>query len=76
MFGLPEFLVFLVSLVVLAPASVVYFFPTVVAFRRHAAQAWWIAGLNVILGCTIVGWVAALVWACKAKEAGEQRAEH
>jgi hypothetical protein len=75
MIGLPEVLVVLISLVVLAPASLVYFFPTIVAFRRHVARVWWIAGLNVVLGCTVVGWVAALVWACKAEAMANGRVE-
>jgi hypothetical protein len=41
---------------------VVYFLPAILANRRHP-NATGITVLNVFLGWTLVGWVAALVWA-------------
>lgn len=53
--GLPEFLVvFLV---------VGYFVPAVVAGLRHHRHTAAIAALDVLLGWTVIGWIAALVWA-------------
>ena len=41
----------------------IYFIPTIVASGRDHAQTGAIFALNFFLGWTLVGWVAALVWA-------------
>lgn len=41
---------------------VAYFIPTIVAGLRHHRQALPIFALNLLLGWTFLGWVAALVW--------------
>jgi hypothetical protein len=43
-----------------------YFIPALVASRRHHHNAGAIFVLNLFLGWSVVGWVAALVWACTA----------
>ena len=40
-----------------------YFVPTIVAFAARRRQAWLIALLNLLLGWTMTGWLAALIWA-------------
>jgi hypothetical protein len=40
-----------------------YFVPTLIAIRRKHSQVVAIAALNVFLGWSFVGWVAALIWA-------------
>jgi hypothetical protein len=40
-----------------------YFIPTLVAFSRKHHNAGAICALNILLGWTIVGWVASFVWA-------------
>lgn len=45
----------------------VYMLPTVLAFYRECDSVLWIALVNVFLGWTIVGWVAALGWANAGK---------
>lgn len=40
----------------------IYFLPSVIAHRHRNANA--ILALNLFLGWTFIGWVAALVWAC------------
>jgi T4 superinfection immunity protein len=42
---------------------VVYFVPAVVANSRHHRQLGPIVAVNLLLGWTILGWVAALAWA-------------
>ena len=42
----------------------VYFIPTLVAFHRLHYNRGAIFVLNLCLGWTLLGWVAALVWAC------------
>ncbi|WP_210261646.1 superinfection immunity protein [Ochrobactrum soli] len=41
----------------------VIFIPTIVAFRRQHPNRWLIFVVNLAFGGTVVGWVAALVWA-------------
>jgi len=44
----------------------VYFAPTFIAWgRKNFAR---IALLNVLLGWTVIGWIAALVWALRSPE--------
>jgi ABC-type transport system involved in cytochrome c biogenesis permease component len=47
---------------------VVYFIPTIVAFRRGHHNRWPIAVLNFFLGSTGIGWVLALVWSLTVVE--------
>ena len=42
-------------------AIVLYFLPTICGWRRDNRGA--IFALNLFLGWTVIGWVAALVWA-------------
>jgi hypothetical protein len=45
-----------------------YFLPTIVAaFGHHNAVAIFL--LNALLGWTIIGWIAALIWSCTASPA-------
>jgi len=52
-------------LVFLAMASMValYFIPTFVAYKRKHHNALAICALNILFGCTGIGWGVALVWA-------------
>jgi hypothetical protein len=54
------------GIVGLAVAAVVYMLPSIVAARRNHHQSPAICILNVFLGWTLLGWAAALVWACTA----------
>ncbi|KAB0269035.1 superinfection immunity protein [Microvirga brassicacearum] len=47
----------------LGVAAWLYFLPTTVARARRHPQATAILILNIFLGWTFLGWVAALVWA-------------
>lgn len=51
------------SFFILAPA--LYFIPTYEAWMRKHPSLTAITALNVLLGWTLLGWVAALVWALK-----------
>jgi hypothetical protein len=39
-----------------------YFAPTLVAAKREHHNTGAIAALNILLGWTILGWIAALIW--------------
>lgn len=43
-----------------------YFIPAVIAFTRGHHNRVAIFILNLLLGWTVLGWVAAIVWACTA----------
>jgi hypothetical protein len=51
---------------------VFYFYPGILASQRghHNALAIWM--LNLFLGATGVGWIAALIWACTKVEESEK----
>ena len=44
-----------------------YFLPVYEAWRRNHRSFNAIAILNVFLGWTLIGWVAAMAWACKSQ---------
>jgi hypothetical protein len=41
----------------------IYFVPSIVGFYRKHHKKWAIFALNLILGWTVLGWIAAMVWA-------------
>lgn len=41
----------------------IYFLPTIIAFNRDHRHRWVILIVNVVFGCTLLGWLVALVWA-------------
>ena len=43
--------------------AVLYFLPTLVASLRHSSSSGLIFLLNLVAGWTVVGWLAALIWA-------------
>ncbi len=44
-----------------------YGFPTILAWDRKHVNLQAIFVLNLFLGWTILGWIAALIWACTAQ---------
>jgi T4 superinfection immunity protein len=43
-----------------------YFLPTIIASGRHLYERGAIAMVNLFLGWTFLGWIAALIWAITA----------
>jgi hypothetical protein len=56
---------FFVIVFVLAMCAA-YVLPTFIAFRRQHPNRWPILLINVVFGATVLGWVAALIWALHA----------
>ncbi|MEJ5087167.1 superinfection immunity protein [Brucella pseudogrignonensis] len=56
-------LITLAFIVLILVILLVAFIPTIVAFRREHPNRWLIFVVNLAFGGTVVGWVAALVWA-------------
>ncbi len=53
----------LVAVVAAGAAVGLYFLPIIIAGRKRKRQTSAIAVLDLFLGWTFIGWVAALVWA-------------
>lgn len=53
----------LILIVIFAVSGFAYMSPTIIAYRRghHNWEA--IGAVNMFLGWTILGWIAALIWA-------------
>lgn len=56
------------DLIILAAAVAFYFMPGLIAYFRDHNNAVAIMLLNLFLGWTLIGWVAALVWSAMAKK--------
>lgn len=54
----------LLGLLILGTALLFYFLPTFIAIAVGHANLTAVIVLNILLGWTFIGWVAALVWAC------------
>jgi hypothetical protein len=53
----------------LAIVSLLYLLPTAIAFSRGHKDTGPIFLVDLFLGWSLVGWVVALVWACKSMKA-------
>lgn len=47
---------------------VIYFIPSIIAFRRDAASRWVIFLVNVFLGWTLLIWIIILIWSCEGRK--------
>lgn len=51
--------------------AAIYFIPAIVAHDRRHHNRYAIYALNLLLGWTVLGWIAALVWALTAVQDAE-----
>ncbi len=58
-----EIVAVLALLLAFAIGLVVYFLPTIIAFKRGKRNRGAILALNLFLGWSLLGWVISLVWA-------------
>ena len=54
--------------IVIVLALCVHFLPTIIAFRRNHPNKVAIFLVNLFLGWTVLGWVAALVWSATSTQ--------
>lgn len=47
---------------ILIITALIYFIPTIIALVRHHSYKLYIIGINIILGWTLIGWIACLIW--------------
>lgn len=52
------------GLIFLAIVIAIYLLPSIIAAMRSLSNGWSIFILNLLLGWTLVFWVASLCWAC------------
>lgn len=52
------------AILIIVVLLAIYFTPALVAAGRGHHQSLAIFMLNLLLGWTLLGWVAAIVWAC------------
>lgn len=57
---------FVLILFVIVAALLIYFLPTIIAFRRNHPNRWLIFVINLAGGITFFGWLLAIVWSCRA----------
>lgn len=69
--GIPRGAEWLVILLVLLVLSGVYLIPTIVAFARETSNRGVIFLVNLFLGGTGIGWVAALLMAVMSEPSGD-----
>ena len=55
-----------------ALGTAVYFIPTFIAARRSAVNSNLIFILNLLLGVTVIGWIAAFIWAAVDQQLQEE----
>jgi hypothetical protein len=55
------------SLILLILAAIFYFIPVVIASKRDTQHFGTIFFINFVFGWTVLGWVAALIWAIVEK---------
>ena len=58
----------IVAAVVVLVAVLFYMLPTLIALARHHPSLGGISVINILLGWTLLGWVAALAWAASSIE--------
>jgi hypothetical protein len=54
---------FVVYAILAVPALAIYFWPSIIAYKRENRYKMPILILNAVFGVTLIGWGAALVWA-------------
>ena len=61
------------DLVVFLLIALFYFLPFLIAALREHPQVWPIFWLDVLLGWSVLGWIAALIWSVAAFRKEAQR---
>jgi hypothetical protein len=70
--GLTGIALFLVIALAIALGVAIYLLPSIIGFARQRPNAVPILVLNVFLGWSLLGWVAALVWSLAVDQPVQQ----
>ncbi len=52
----------ILGIIFLVVAALIYFFPAMIAWIRQHPSLAFVFMLNALLGWTVVGWIAILIW--------------
>lgn len=61
--GIVAILLVLLGIVAVVASIVLYFLPTIIAYKRGHANKAIILVIDLVLGWTFIGWAGCLVWA-------------
>ena len=61
-------MVFLITIIATIIGTIVYFVPSIVAFKRNAVSKWGIFFVNLFFGWTLLIWIVTLIWACEGRK--------
>jgi hypothetical protein len=64
-FGMVAFVAIIILLLVL------HFIPTIIGYKRGVTHAGMLLLVNILIGWTLIGWVACLIWAIFARTQAE-----
>ncbi|MDB5623691.1 MAG: superinfection immunity protein [Devosia sp.] len=64
----PEALFYTVLIVIYAIVALIYFLPTLVAWKRKSPNLSTILLVNLLAGWTVIGWLLPLWWAFKREK--------
>jgi cytochrome c biogenesis protein CcdA len=56
------YLMILATIAVIAVAVLIYFLPTIIAYKKNHANRVIILVLNIVFGWTFLGWIGCLIW--------------
>ncbi len=62
----------MLELVIIPLIFGIYFLPTVIAVKRDHRSSDAIFFVNLFLGVTLIGWLAALIWSLRSPGSGGQ----
>ena len=60
------------TLFLIAIGVLLYFVPAVIAWKRNHPQKTPIIALNILLGWSVLGWIASLIWSLTTPQAPQQ----
>lgn len=61
-----QIIIILICLAVMI-GVIMYFIPSIVAFRRDTVSRWGIFLVNIFFGWTLLIWIITLIWACEGR---------
>ena len=61
-------LTILVTILLSVIGIIIYFIPSIVAFKRDTASRWAIFLVNLFFGWTLLIWIVTLIWACEGRK--------
>lgn len=64
----PDFIFYSIAILVSIISLLLYFLPSIIAFKRKHSSCYGILIINIFFGFTFFGWVIALAWSVSKKD--------